>query len=335
MVREAGLPAVLVEAFSEAPLGGNGAAVVLLREPAPTAWMQRVAGSLKQSETAFLLPRRDGTWALRWFTPSREVPLCGHATLASLLALAHWGQVAPGVATRFHSRSGPLTVRLLSPSDSGRQAPPQGQLELPSFPLNPLDPSLCADLITWLSARPGMAPEACWGSALGYQVVLLSPTAPLAGLRGVAASLPQGSRDGLVLMQPFSSSAESSAPGDADALRPAPVVAGMAPDYQLRFFAPGLGLEEDPVTGSAHALVAPYWLERLQCARVVGWQCSDRPGGMVCEAGSSGMIRLTGCGNLLWEGTLQVGPRPGGEDERAGERAFSASAREWDAACGP
>ena len=84
-----GLPAVLVEAFSDRPLEGNGAAVVLLREPAPSAWMQRLAGSLKQSETAFLLPTA-GDWALRWFTPRQEVPLCGHATLAALLALGHW-----------------------------------------------------------------------------------------------------------------------------------------------------------------------------------------------------------------------------------------------------
>ncbi|MFM7268616.1 MAG: PhzF family phenazine biosynthesis protein, partial [Cyanobium sp.] len=77
-------------------------------------------------------------------------------------------------------------------------------------------------------------------------------------------------------------------------------------DYQLRFFAPGLGIPEDPVTGSAHALVAPWWQARLQRPRVVGWQCSDRPGGMVCEAASSGMIRLYGAGHLLWDGVLRT-----------------------------
>ena len=91
----------------------------------------------------------------------------------------------------------------------------------------------------------------------------------------------------------------------------APRVAGLEADYQLRFFAPGLGIDEDPVTGSAHALVAPFWMDALRRPRVVGWQCSDRPGGMVCEAGSSGMIRLIGSGHLLWEGTLRDEPEHG------------------------
>ncbi len=324
MVRDDGLPAVLVEAFSEGPLGGNGATVILLREAAPAAWMQRVAGSLKQSETAFLLPRTDGTWALRWFTPCREVRLCGHATLAALLALAHWDQLAPGAHTRFHTRSGPLAVRLLPSAATGSHAAPQGQLELPHGSLRPLAPEVSGDLLAWLSERQGLAAEACWGSALGYQVVLLPPSAPLAQLRDGAHGLPALSRDGLVLMQSLP------ATGTPEAR-----VAGERADYQLRFFAPGLGLDEDPVTGSAHALVAPYWQERLQRRRVIGWQCSDRPGGMVCEAGSSGMIRLTGSGHLLWAGTLRVEPEHGGELAGPGVHPPSQASREWDAACGP
>jgi len=88
-----GLPALLVEAFSEEPLGGNGAAVVRLADPAPAPWMGRVAARLRQSETAFLLAV-EGAWALRWFTPTQEVPLCGHGTLAALLALGHWNLLA-------------------------------------------------------------------------------------------------------------------------------------------------------------------------------------------------------------------------------------------------
>jgi predicted PhzF superfamily epimerase YddE/YHI9 len=289
-----GLPAVLVEAFSETPLGGNGAAVILLKEAAPADWMQRLAGSLKQSESAFLLPCAGG-WALRWFTPTREVPLCGHATLAALLALAHWGRLPEEGSTSFLTRSGPLAVRLLRPQAPG--SPPLGQLELPHQPLETLHlPEALEDL---LQNRWGLAWEGCWGSSLGYQVVLLSPSAPLSRLRGVAEALPEASRGGLVLMQAL--------PADRQA---PPRVAGQAADYQLRFFAPGLGIDEDPVTGSAHALVAPYWMERLQRPRVVGWQCSDRPGGMVCDVGSSGMIRLTGSGHLLWEGTLGDEPEP-------------------------
>ena len=90
------LPAVLVEAFTSEPLQGNGAAVVRLRQPAEAAWMQRLAGSFKQSETAFLYRDERDRWRLRWFTPTCEVELCGHATLAATLALAHWGELARG-----------------------------------------------------------------------------------------------------------------------------------------------------------------------------------------------------------------------------------------------
>ena len=115
----------------------------------------------------------------------------------------------------------------------------------------------------------------------------------------IAGRLPADLRRGLVLMQALS---------EAQPGAPLPIVGGQPADYQLRFFAPGLGIDEDPVTGSAHALVAPFWIQRLARSRVVGWQCSDRPGGMGCEPGSSGMIRLSGSGFVLWEGSLRAPP---------------------------
>ena len=90
MTVPASLPLVLIEAFAAAPHQGNGATVVALEAPASATWMQAVAGTLRQSETAFVLPWGDA-WAIRWFTPSCEVNLCGHATLAATLALGHWG----------------------------------------------------------------------------------------------------------------------------------------------------------------------------------------------------------------------------------------------------
>lgn len=316
-----GLPALLVEAFSETALGGNGAAVIRLREPATAAWMRRLAGSLKQSETAFLLPRGEA-WALRWFTPRLEVPLCGHATLAALLALGHWGEVPEGGRTVFHTRSGPLAVRLLPPATAPESRAPLGELELPRLPLEPLAPP--ADLRQWLRERPLLTPEACWRSPLDYTVVLLNPEAPLPLLMDAGDGPPESCRNGLVLMQALCAPNEGT-----------PRVAGQRADYQLRFFAPGLGIDEDPVTGSAHALVAPYWMERLGRGRVVGWQCSDRPGGMVCEAGSSGMIRLTGSGHLLWEGTLRVEPGHGCAPFAPGGPPPSPASEEWERACAP
>jgi predicted PhzF superfamily epimerase YddE/YHI9 len=291
------LPAALITAFAERPLQGNGAAVVALERPLPAAWMQAVAAQLRQSETAFLLPiGRPGAaaedpaeWALRWFTPHCEVPLCGHATLASALALGHWGLLAPGASTRLHSRSGPLLVSL-SPSRAGR-----AQLVLPSGGLEP-SPLPC-------ELGPSLAgtPLGSWRSALGYWVVLLPPQFPLAGLNGdtLAQELRGELRQGLVLMQALEASDQNPTQN--------PTVQGLPADYQLRFLAPGLGISEDPVTGSAHALVAPWWCDQLGRERVVGWQPSPQGGGMVCDRLSSGMIRLSGAGQLLWDGRLSAG----------------------------
>lgn len=284
------MQAVLIEAFSDRACAGNGAAVVLLEQPRTEAWLQAVAGSLRQSETAFLL-HHQGRWLLRWFTPGCEVPLCGHATLAALLALAHWRHLAAGQAVCFLTRSGPLEARL--DKDSTRR----GSIDLPSGGLLPAEAP--ADLRALLHRRALGDPLRFWTSALGYAVVLLEPQAPLAGLTSIAAELQEDLARGLVLMkaQPAVAAASESVPAS---------VADLPVDYQLRFFAPGLGIAEDPVTGSAHALVAPWWQDQLGRSRVVGWQCSDRPGGVVCEALSSGKIRLFGSGHLLWDGTLHT-----------------------------
>jgi|694.fasta_scaffold25674_3 PhzF family phenazine biosynthesis protein len=282
-------PAVLVEAFTETPCGGNGAAVVLLEKPLAAAAMQALARSLNQSETAFLL-RHPGGWHLRWFTPTCEVPLCGHATLAATLALGHWGLMRAGESTSLLSQSGPLAVQL-------GNLPGTASIVLPSGPLMPAIAS--AELLGYLDVQLGAVPQAYWESALGYRVVLLPAGAPLQAADLPAQTLPREAWPGLVLMQRIDA--------DPAASEHVPQVLGEACDYQLRFLAPGLGIDEDPVTGSAHALVAPWWLEQLGRQRVHGWQCSDRPGGMVCEAHSSGMIRLSGAGHLLWDGTLQPG----------------------------
>lgn len=291
------LPAVLVEAFADGPCCGNGAAVVHLDQPMGDVALQAIARSLNQSETAFLL-HQHGRWNLRWFTPSCEVPLCGHATLASLLALGHWQQLEPGKGLELFTRSGPLAVALDANGSSG-------QLVLPSAGLLPAEPA--PKLIRLLHERLGASPLAYWSSGLGYRVALVAPEAALTKLPGLAAELEGPDRVGLVLMQAIE-------PGSLD---DRPCVLGRPADYQLRFFAPGLGIDEDPVTGSAHALVAPFWLDRLGRSSVVGWQCSPRPGGMVCESSSSGMIRLSGSGHLLWNGTLRVQADGSGADSWA------------------
>lgn len=280
-------PAVLVEAFSQTACGGNGAAVVCLDRALADSVLQAIAGSLNQSETAFLLPTSRG-WLLRWFTPSCEVPLCGHATLAATLALGHWQRLAPGQELLLHSRSGPLPVQLV-PAEAG--SPPQASIVLPSGGLVPA--TVSPALERYLAATLAAPALAYWHSPLGYRVVLLDEQVPLAQANLFGRALPESERGGLVLMQALRSSN-------------AAVVLAEPCHYQLRFLAPGLGIPEDPVTGSAHALVAPWWMETLGRREVRGWQCSHRPGGMVCAATSSGMIRLSGAGHLLWDGTLQL-----------------------------
>lgn len=292
------LPAVLVEAFAASPCQGNGAAVVKLQEPLSPVAMQAIAGSLRQSETAFLLPWQ-GRWLLRWFTPSCEVKLCGHATLASLLALAHWGDLQAGASLEFQSRSGPLAVSLAA------QQAALGAIVLPSSPLAPAAPT--PELAAELEQRSGEPVSRYWTSDLGYHVALLPPGTSLSGMDGLDAQLQGPERGGLVVM----------AAVDPTALE-LPLLQGQPADYQLRFFAPGLGIPEDPVTGSAHALVAPWWLQSTGKSAVVGWQPSTRPGGMVCSAASSGMIRLLGTGHLLWDGMLHFEPSSvGGGDVSA------------------
>ena len=152
------LQAALVEAFTEAPMGGNGAGVVLLREPAAAGWMQALAARFQQSETAFLWRGADREWRLRWFTPSCEVPLCGHATLAAVLALGHWGQLTVGEELALHSPSGPLAVRLegLDPA-SARIVLPSAGLEPPPNPpeFGPVIGGAAPGLLEFAPGLPG------------------------------------------------------------------------------------------------------------------------------------------------------------------------------------
>lgn len=297
------LPVALVQAFGAEPLGGNGAAVVRLNAPAQGSWMQQLAGCLKQSETAFLWRQPNGSWALRWFTPACEVPLCGHATLAATVALAHWGDLHPGARSTLATRSGGLEVCWMQGPDG------TASLVLPSQALQPLP------IASGLQRLLGVELLAYWGSALGYRVALLPDTVALADLPSPAGQLQGGDRQGLVLMQACSSVA-------------IPLL-GRSADYQLRFFAPGLGIDEDPVTGSAHALVAPWWMQQLRRATVLGWQCSPWRGGMLCEHAQAGHVRLTGRGHLLWHGHLEAGD--GGCDPEGWGVCQHASAPAWTA----
>jgi len=231
-----------VDAFTDRPFGGNPAAVCLLPQPREAEWMQSVAREKNLSATAFLRAAEEGGWHLRWFTPSVELELCGHATLASAHVLAETGRLSPEEPARFHTRSGLLTawrrdgaIELDFPAhDSAPVEPPEGLVE-----------------------ALGVAPRSVVQSRFGYVLV------ETASEEEVRAAAPDYTRLRTLPMRGL--------------ILTAAAAAGPY-DFVSRFFAPGLGIDEDPVTGSAHCALGPYWAARLGKSSLLAWQASARGG---------------------------------------------------------
>ena len=231
-----------VDSFTDKPFGGNPAAVCLLSEPAEEPWMQAVAREMNLSETAFLHPVEDG-YGLRWFTPAVEVDLCGHATLASAHILWETGALSLRTEARFQTLSGLLTAHR------------EGDWIIMDFPsLPPEDMSIPEGLAKAL----GLAPVYIGQNRLDLLAVLDSAS-EVRGLRPDFSRLQTVDSRGVIV----------TAPSDQ-------------PEYDFisRAFFPALGIDEDPVTGSAHSCLGPYWSERLGKGEVVGFQASAR-GGLV------------------------------------------------------
>ncbi|MFA4878377.1 MAG: PhzF family phenazine biosynthesis protein [Methanoregula sp.] len=230
----------LVDAFTSSPFRGNTAGICIPDGPADAAWMQQVASELKHSETAFLF-LEGANWNLRWFTPTEEVKLCGHATLAAAFVLWETGRVARDKAITFDTLSGKLTARK------------NGDWISMDFPQEPVAESM---------PIPGL------GQALGAD--------PLYTGRN---------RFDILVELPLADDVCSLEP-DMDALlaiRTRGFIVTAASDlphfdFVSRFFAPAVGVPEDPVTGSAHCCLAPYWGEKLKKTEMVGFQCSPRGG---------------------------------------------------------
>ncbi|MBI2159924.1 MAG: PhzF family phenazine biosynthesis protein [Candidatus Rokubacteria bacterium] len=260
-----GLRIVQVDAFTDAPFRGNPAAVCVLPEPQSDVWMQLVAREMNLSETAFLQRRADG-FDLRWFTPTVEVDLCGHATLASAHVLWEEGHLEPAEQARFHTRSGLLT------------ADRRGAWIEMDFPAKPEQPA---------PAPPGLAEALGTGSKyvgrnqFDYLVEVdseetvrhLTPDhLALAKLpvRGVIVTSRASTRD-------F--------------------------DVVSRFFAPGSGIPEDPVTGSSHCALGPFWAARLGKTDLVAYQASPR-GGVVRVRVAGDRVNLGGQAVTVLRGEL-------------------------------
>jgi len=259
------LPYYLVDAFTDRPFAGNPAVVCLLPDWPDATWLQLVAREMNQSETAFLVENGDG-FDLRWFTPKVEVDLCGHATLASAFALWHAGKATRGETIRFSTRSGNLTA-----------APRGEEIEL-DFPLKPQQPA---------SAPAGLA------EALGIEPVYV-------GRNQFDYLVEVNTADTLRKMSPnISRLAGVECRGTIVTARSD----DPRYDFLSRFFAPQAGIDEDPVTGSAHCCLAEYWGGRLGKTTLVGYQASPRGGTVrVTLAGERVLLGgrgvLVGCGEL-------------------------------------
>ena len=255
----------LIDAFTDAPFAGNPAGVCLLPKARPDDWMQSVAREMNQAETAFLVKQKDG-YDLRWFTPTTEVDLCGHATLASAHFLWSKPKASAPRTIRFHTKSGVLTA--------ARKA---GWivLDFPSTPPQPCEPPpYLLDAVKAHGAPVFRTP-------FDYMVVTEHP-AKLRALTPDVRLLRDIETRGVIVT---CHSDESGV------------------DFLSRFFAPGAGVDEDPVTGSAHCALAPYWAARLGRPVLVGKQVSAR-GGLVRVEHAGDRVRLGGKAVTVVKGVL-------------------------------
>lgn len=230
----------VIDAFTNRPFSGNPAAVCVLPSPRDEEWMQLVAREMNLSETAFLHPDGDG-FNLRWFTPTMEIKLCGHATLASAHALWETKVLRADQSARFHTKSGPLICRQTG-----------GWIEM-DFPIQPVE---SADVPFALAEALDTMPVFAGHAGPNWLVEVVSDLT-VRELRPNFRSLAELPVQGIIV----TARAESA-----------------SFDFISRYFAPSTGLNEDPVTGSAHCALAPYWCAKFGKNDLVGFQASARGG---------------------------------------------------------
>jgi PhzF family phenazine biosynthesis protein len=259
------IPLFIIDAFTDRAFAGNPASVCFLERWPADDWLAKLAAEMNHSETAYLVPN-GGDFELRWFTPAVEVDLCGHATLASAAALYHAGRVPRTSSITFHTRSGPLT------------ATPRGrEIEL-DFPVTPAEPAAPpAGLLEAL----GISACNVGRSKFDYLVEVASDEV-LRGMTPDFRALLAVECRGVIV------TARSSDP---------------AFDFVSRFFAPRAGIDEDPVTGSAHCTLAAYWQERLGKNDFRAYQASRR-GGIIGVRIAGNRVQLSGRATIVLEGRL-------------------------------
>ncbi len=254
-----------VDAFSDVSFKGNPAAVCILEESRGETWMQSVAAEMNLSETAFLREVEDG-FNLRWFTPKVEVDLCGHATLASAHILWELGHVSPGDQCRFHSKSGLL------------RAEKRGDWIELDFPALTEEESATPN---GLAEALGVDARYVGRSREDYLVEVESEEI-VRGLNPDFKALEAATIRGVMV------TSRSTTPGY---------------DFVSRVFAPGMGIDEDPVTGAAHCCLGPFWGKRLGKEELVAYQASDRGGTVRVRLGGD-RVYLGGKAVTVFSGEL-------------------------------
>ena len=259
------LPLYVVDAFTSRPFSGNPAAVVLLDEFRGDTALQAIAGENNLSETAFVVRRGAARWDIRWFTPTMEVPLCGHATLASahVLFTQVEGVGDEIVFSTVHSDELPV-----------RRAGGGIAMDFPAIPAIPAE--------NGLAGLPGLETAAVFKSP-AYVMAVLTNAAQVRDFCPDLAAILRLDRSALII----------TAPGDG------------AYDCVSRFFGPAIGVDEDPVTGAAHGMIAPYWSGRLGRQAVRACQASRRGGELNCLVVGDRVI-LTGRASLYLSGTIDT-----------------------------
>lgn len=257
---------VTVDAFTDTPFAGNPAAVCVMTEPRSDDWLRNVAREMNLSETAFLVPR-NGDFDLRWLTPAVEVDLCGHATVASAHVLWEDGHLPPGKQARFHTRSGLLT------------ADRRGDWIELDFPVKIA--TVAEPPVELLPALGVTSPLAVTKNVFDYLVEIESEE-ELRALKPDHTTLRKIPVRGVIV------TARSSTPEF---------------DFISRFFAPGSGIDEDPVTGSAHTALGPYWGAKLGKLEMTGYQASAR-GGVVRVRLNGERVILGGQAVTVMQATL-------------------------------
>lgn len=257
-----------VDAFTDQSFKGNPAGVCILEKDAPEEWMQNVAAEMNLSETAFITPD-DKAFKIRFFSPEAEIPLCGHATLSSAHILYETGVVEKNKEIIFLSKAGKLTIRY----EDGWIT-----MNFPSYQVKPVKiPDGIAKII-------GITPAELYRTAHGWSFALLRNENELKDLKPDFKAMKNSGFGDLIV----------TAPSDDPAF-----------DFCVRCFAPALGINEDPVTGSAHCALVPFWHNKTGKERFVSHQVSKR-GGVLKVALKGDRVEISGQAKTIFKAELYV-----------------------------